>query len=202
MPSRSDFDARQIIDIRRPHWRTAVCAAIVSCSAFGLLIATGAQSVNQALFVELPSLRSAWGIPATGARGSATSPRMAMVPVALTDTGSRSTPAVSGDEGFWLSSRALSGNASNALSLGDTITIARHAYTVTELKPVAVSSAGKDVPALTLVVAKEVVSKSADAHGTEAHAASSEPRLMRFLIETMPSASASVSADRTPHGSL
>lgn len=200
MPIRLDFDARETIDVRRSYWRAAACAAIVSCSALGLLSATGAHSVNQALFLELPSLRSAWNIPAAGSPSSASLPRTAMVPIVLTDTGSRPSAAVSGDEGFWLSSRALSGNASNALSLGDTIAIAGHAYTVTELKPVAASSAGKEVPALTLVVAREVVTRSSEARATDGEAAVTEPRLLRFLIETM--ASASASADRAPHGSL
>lgn len=164
--------------------RTIACSAIVVGSTAILLFGTGADTADRSLRSGLASLTSAWTIASPTAPIAQSVDRALTSPVAWRANGQSGGRPISGDEGFWLSSHALAGSVSNTVRVGDAMSLADHNYVVTELKPIAgaASEASEDkaLPALTLVIAREVMAKDA-ANAAPEHA----PRVLRFLIEAV-----------------
>lgn len=165
--------------------RAFACSAIVVGSAATLVYGTGADTADRSLRGGLASLRSAWTITSPTARIAQSVDQASASPVAWRANGQSAVRPISGDEGFWLSSHALAGSVSNTVRVGDAMSLADHNYVVTELKPIAgaASEASEDkaLPALTLVIAREVMANDV-ANAAPEHA----PRVLRFLIEAAP----------------
>ena len=196
-----------------PALRTLGCFALMIAGATGLVVSTGAHTSDMAVSAALPSLAAAWGTRADVVGSGAASPSKQMsgpTPVdfrsSIGHPQSKASTSMSGDEGFWLNTQTLAGSTKDALNVGDHMTIAGTTYVVTEFKPLFkdgsqhVVAGDKPTPGLTLVVAKEVL-------GPDLILANSitrkEPRLLRFLIDTLP---ATVKTDATetgrPHSTL
>lgn len=167
------------------------CGFAIVSSFAALAVATGVNSIDNSVAKGLPSVVSAWRMPADR--------------VAEIDTAKLSTVAlhgavtplggpVAGDEGYWLDAKALAGGDGASLSVGQRMTIADHTYVISELRPMpaeAVDAENKAGGRLTLVVAREANSDSA------------QPRTLRFLIEgTQAVPPAATTASATSHRSL
>ncbi len=160
------------------------CGFAFVASLGGLAVATGASAIDNSVAKGLPSVVSAWQMPAARV---ATAEATKLSPVVLHETMSSSGGPVAGDEGYWLNAKTLAGGDSAGLTVGQRMTIADRTYVIAELRLLpaeVIEGEAKAGSRLTLVVAREA---SAD---------TAQPRTLRFLIDgaRATEASASVAA--------
>lgn len=177
-----------------PLQRTLVavgCGFAIVSSLGGLAVATGVNTVDKAVAKGLPSVVSAWRMPADPAVAVEMTK---LSPAVLRGTSPSSAGPVAADEGYWLNAKTLAGGEGASLSVGQRMTIADRTYVIAELRPLSTEPADGETKAgghLTLVVARE------------ANSDAPQPRTLRFLIDGAQAASPDASAAAAPsHRSL